>query len=143
MVAVVEHSSGRSRSRLAESQRIREDTANMPRHLLHTAVFLAALTARAVAADPPPKAPAPPAPPLAPAPPAADDSRKGDDYRQFFKKPETTEEYWLALQYEIDVGRFDLASGLLHSMLAQPQPPMPPMPAATRAPTEDELVALE
>jgi CheY-like chemotaxis protein len=100
----------------------------MPRHLLHISVgfvALLALTASVSAADPPAKAPAPP-PVAAP----RDDSRRGDDYRQFFKKPETTEEYWLALQYEIEVGRFDLASGLIHSLLAKP-------------PTEEELLALE
>ncbi len=80
-----------------------------------------------------PRAPAPAADPPAKAAPAAasgDDAHRGDDYRQFFKKPETTEEYWLALQYEIEVGRHDLASGLIHALLAKP-------------PTEDELLALE
>ncbi len=87
--------------------------------------FLVALAAPAPAEEPPPKKEAPPA---AAAP--ADDAHKGDDYRQFFKKPETTEEYWTALQYEIEVGRLDLASGLIHSLVAKP-------------PTEDELLALE
>ena len=42
-------------------------------------------------------------------------------------------------QYEIEVGRFDLAAGLLHSLLAKPQPDnMPP-----KKPTEEELLALE
>jgi CheY-like chemotaxis protein len=73
------------------------------------------------------------APPPAPAqPPAAapDETSKGDEYRQYFKKPETPEEYWLALRYEIDLGRFDLAAKLLHGLLAKP-------------PTDDELLALE
>ena len=83
---------------------------------------LFAFTAPAPTAEPPAKAAAPAA--------SADDAHRGDDYRQFFKKPETTEEYWLALQYEIEVGRLDLASGLLHALLAKP-------------PTEDELLALE
>ncbi len=98
----------------------------MTRHFCYTAgvFFLAALPAWA---DPPPM----PQPPAQPQPPAAapDDSHK-DDYRQFFKKPETTEEYWRALRYEIEVGRYDLASGLLHGLLA-------------KMPTEDELLMLE
>ena len=96
-------------------------------------LFAAALTASA--ADPPAKAPAP-APPPATAP---EEAPKGDDYRQYFKKPQTTEDYWLATRYEIEVGRFDLAARWLHSMLEQPQADnMPP-----KKPTEDELVALE
>jgi CheY-like chemotaxis protein len=101
----------------------------MARHLLHIAavvLFAAALTASA--ADPPAPAPAPAPPDKAAAPP--DDSRKGDDYRQYFKKPETVEDYWLALRYEIEVGRFDLAAGLLHALLA-------------KQPTPDELGRLE
>ncbi len=84
--------------------------------------LLFALTAPAPAADPPAKA----APPAA----SADDARRGDDYRQFFKKPDTTDEYWTALEYEIDVGRLDLASGLLHALLA-------------KSPTDEDLLALE
>ena len=124
----------------------------MVRHVLRFGVgvcLLVLLTARVQADDPPKKdapapapakdAPAPakdaPAPVPAPAPapvPATDanNSRPGDEYRQFFKKPESTEDYWRALRYEIEVGRFDLASGLLHAMLAKP-------------PTEDELLQLQ
>ena len=97
----------------------------MFRHLLRFGAvvgLLSALTAPAPAADPPAKA----APPAS----SADDAQRGDDYRQFFKKPETTEEYWTALQYEIEVGRLDLAAGLLHGLLA-------------KSPTEEELLALE
>ena len=63
--------------------------------------------------------------------PAADanTSRPGDEYRQFFKKPETTEDFWNALRYEIEVGRYDLAANLLHALLAKP-------------PAEEELLQL-
>ncbi len=106
----------------------------MARHLHRMILPLGVLFAAALmasAADPPAKAPPPAA--------APDEAPRGDDYRQFFKKPQTTEDYWLALRYEIEVGRFDLAAGLLHSMLAQPQPDnMPP-----KKPTEEALLALE
>lgn len=32
-----------------------------------------------------------------------------EEYRTFFKKPETAVEYWAALQFEIQVGKFDVA----------------------------------
>jgi CheY-like chemotaxis protein len=41
----------------------------------------------------------------------------GPDYREFFKKPTNTNEFWNALQFEIDVGRFDLAAAHLHALL--------------------------
>lgn len=50
-----------------------------------------------------------------PAPPSTSDWSK--DYRQFFKKPETVKEFWDALQFEIEVGRFDLAAGHLKGLL--------------------------
>jgi CheY-like chemotaxis protein len=112
----------------------------MVRHVLRFGVgvcLLVTLTAH-VSADDPPKKEAPaavpaaaPAPtPAAPAPAAdANTSRPGDEYRQFFKKPETTEDYWTALRYEIEVGRYDLAAGLLHALLAKP-------------PTEAELLQI-
>jgi CheY-like chemotaxis protein len=40
-----------------------------------------------------------------------------DDYRNLFKKPETTLEFWKAMQFELDVGRFDLAARQLHGLL--------------------------
>jgi len=40
-----------------------------------------------------------------------------DDYRQFFKAPETTPEYWRAIQFEMNVGRYDLAARHLNGML--------------------------
>src|SRR4051794_35579251 len=33
-----------------------------------------------------------------------------DEYRTFFKRPETTFEFWAAIKFEIDVGKFDLAA---------------------------------
>jgi len=83
-------------------------------HISLGVLFLAALPASA--ADPPAQAPAQPPPPPAAAPA---EPNKGDEYRQYFKKPETTEDYWLALRYEIDVGRYDLAAALLHQLLAK------------------------
>ncbi len=49
--------------------------------------------------------------------PAQPGKGDGDDYRRFFKKPETPMESWNALQFEIDVGRFDLAAGHLRELL--------------------------
>ena len=79
----------------------------------------------APAKDAPVPAPAKDAPAPATAPPPApatdaNSSRPGDEYRQFFKKPETTEDFWNALRYEIEVGRYDLAANLLHALLAKP-----------------------
>ena len=74
--------------------------------------FLFALLSQAPGQDKPPgdaKGKAPPAPGLAP----------GEDYREFFKKPETPIEYWEALHFEIEVGKFDLAAGLLKGLLAK------------------------
>ena len=39
------------------------------------------------------------------------------DYREFFKKPETVREFWDAMQFEIEVGRYDLAARHLHGLL--------------------------
>jgi CheY-like chemotaxis protein len=47
----------------------------------------------------------------------ADIGKAPDDYREFFKKPETVAEYWKAMQFEMEVGRFDLAARLLHGLL--------------------------
>jgi CheY-like chemotaxis protein len=52
------------------------------------------------------------------------------DYREFFTKPKTAAEYWKAMQFEMEVGRYDLAAGLLHGLL-------------TTKPTDDDLVNLE
>src|SRR6516164_8758739 len=39
------------------------------------------------------------------------------DYREFFKKPTTVPEFWNAIQFEIEVGRFDLAAAQIHALL--------------------------
>ncbi len=45
----------------------------------------------------------------------------GLDYREFFKKPTNLPEFWKALQFELDVGRFDLAAAHLRGlMLSKP-----------------------
>jgi hypothetical protein len=53
------------------------------------------------------------------APPAAvPEPQPGEgDYRQFFKKPQTPLEFWKALQFELEVGRADLAASLLHGLV--------------------------
>ena len=42
-------------------------------------------------------------------PPAVSPAPAENDYRQFFKKPQTVLEFWSAIQFEIELGRFDLA----------------------------------
>jgi CheY-like chemotaxis protein len=44
--------------------------------------------------------------------------RDPEDYRRFFKKPETALEFWKALRFELDVGRPDLAAKHLRGLLA-------------------------
>lgn len=61
--------------------------------------------------------------------PAIEETRPGEEYRMFFKQPKTVAEFWSALKFEIDVGRYDLAAGLLHGLLAL-------------KPTDDELVKI-
>jgi len=51
------------------------------------------------------------------APPPARSGGDEDDYRRLFKRPTTTDEYWNALQFEIDVGKYDLAAGHLRNLL--------------------------
>jgi hypothetical protein len=49
--------------------------------------------------------------------PAEKAPKADDDYRRFFKRPTNTAEYWNALQFEIDVGKYDLAAVHLRSLL--------------------------
>jgi hypothetical protein len=42
-----------------------------------------------------------------------------EEYRVFFKKPETTPEFWAAIKFEIQVGKFDVAALHLDQMLAK------------------------
>ncbi|HMC64604.1 MAG TPA: hypothetical protein VKI65_06670, partial [Gemmataceae bacterium] len=41
-----------------------------------------------------------------------------ESYRRFFKAPQTTLEYWAAIKFEIEVGKFDLAAEHLKGLLA-------------------------
>jgi len=90
--------------------------------------FLVALLAHAAADDPPPAEK-----PEKPAKPGKPDEKKDptkEDYREFFKTPENVREYWDAMQFELEVGRPDLAARHLHELL--------------KLATDDkELVALE
>jgi CheY-like chemotaxis protein len=74
------------------------------------AAFLAALFASAPAQDKP-----------APDKPAADKGGKkaapGDQYPEYFKTPETVQEYWNAVTFELGVGRTELAARLLHELV--------------------------
>jgi hypothetical protein len=56
-----------------------------------------------------------------------------DEYRIFFKQPETVPEFWSAINFEIDVGKFDIAALLLKQLLEK-------QPAAE---TDKELVKIE
>jgi CheY-like chemotaxis protein len=42
-----------------------------------------------------------------------------DEYRQFFKKPETAIEFWAAMNFEIEVGKFALAAEDLKGFMAK------------------------
>jgi hypothetical protein len=50
---------------------------------------------------------------------AQDKDKTTDDYRKFFKKPETVLQHWNALQFELDVGRPDLAARLLRGLMVK------------------------
>ena len=67
----------------------------------------------APAKDAPAKdAPAKDAPAKDKQPPAKEpEAPAGDEYRQFFKKPQTAMEFWKGIQFELEVGRPDLAAG--------------------------------
>jgi hypothetical protein len=60
---------------------------------------------------------------------AQEKDRDGEDYRRFFRKPETVLEYWNALKFELDVGRPDLAAKHMRGLI-------------NRKPTEKELLAI-
>lgn len=53
-----------------------------------------------------------------------------DEYRQFFKKPETALEFWAAMNFEIGVGKFALAAEDLKGFLA-------------KNPSKDDLLQIE
>ena len=50
--------------------------------------------------------------------PRAERSAADDEYRQFFKKPQTVLEFWSAMQFELEVGRTDLAAAHLRGLMA-------------------------
>src|SRR4051794_24790362 len=54
-----------------------------------------------------------------------------DDYRQFFKKPETVLEYWTAIEFERELGAYELVAKHLKGLLE------------IKKPTDAELVELE
>src|SRR5437588_281845 len=56
--------------------------------------------------------------------------KKDESYRQFFRQPESVADYWRALQFELEVGRPDLAARHLQGLMS-------------RKPTETELIELE
>src|SRR5262249_50942540 len=51
--------------------------------------------------------------------PAQPAGRTDQPYRDYFRKPETAQEYWAALNYEIAVGKYDLAAQELKGFLAK------------------------
>jgi hypothetical protein len=53
-----------------------------------------------------------------------------DEYRRFFKKPETALEYWAAMRFNIEVGKFNLAAEDFKGFLA-------------KKPTDAELLQIE
>src|SRR5262249_11730953 len=59
-----------------------------------------------------------------------DAQKKDDHYRQFFRQPETVADFWRAMQFEIEVGRMDIAAQHLHGL-------------TSRNPSEAELLDLE
>jgi CheY-like chemotaxis protein len=60
---------------------------------------------------------------------AQEKDKDGEDYRRFFRKPETALEYWNALRFELDVGRPDLAAKHLRGLI-------------NRKPTEKEALSI-
>jgi DNA-binding response OmpR family regulator len=56
--------------------------------------------------------------------------KKDDHYRQFFRQPESVADYWRAMQFEIEVGRMDIAAQHLHGL-------------TSKKPTEAEWLELE
>jgi CheY-like chemotaxis protein len=54
----------------------------------------------------------------------------GQEVPQFYKKPETTAEFWRAMNHEIEVGQFKIAAGYLKGFLA-------------RNPSDEELLQIQ
>ena len=68
------------------------------------------------------------APPVKAEPPRKAEPKK-ENYREFFKVPETTDDFWHALQFELEVGRYELAAKLLHGLV-------------THNPTDEDLLQI-
>lgn len=49
----------------------------------------------------------------------------GDQYRNYFRQPRSVDDFWAALQFEREVGRYDLAALHLHNLLAMRDSPLP------------------
>ena len=53
-----------------------------------------------------------------------------DPYRELFKKPETIADYWKAMEFEIELGSFELAATHMHGLLL-------------KKPADDQLLELQ
>jgi CheY-like chemotaxis protein len=63
-------------------------------------------------------------------PPKPAKSDPFDQYRELFKKPETVADYWKAMEFEIDLGSYEVAATHLHGLLQ-------------KKPTDEELLDLQ
>src|SRR5580700_5647692 len=54
----------------------------------------------------------------------------GQDTGQFYKKPETADEYWRFMNHEIELGQYKVAAGFLKGFLA-------------KNPSDDDLLKLQ
>src|SRR5262249_24545733 len=68
-----------------------------------------------------------------------------EEYRVFFKKPETTPEFWAAIKFEIQVGKFDVAALHLDQMLAKLSAQAAKLKEQGKPPEEayDDLITIE
>jgi CheY-like chemotaxis protein len=71
-----------------------------------------------------------PEPDKAPPPAKAEPPRPADETRQLFKEPQSTAAFWERIQFEMEVGKYDLAAAYLHGLL-------------DRKPTDEELFNIE
>jgi hypothetical protein len=68
-----------------------------------------------------------------------------EEYRVFFKKPEQTHEFWAAIKFEIQVGKFDVAALHLDQMLKKLNEKAAKLKEEGKSPEEayDDLIAIE
>src|SRR5262245_28044058 len=68
-----------------------------------------------------------------------------EEYRVFFKKPEKTHEFWAAIKFEIQVGKFDVAALHLDQMLTRLSEKAAKLKQEGKPPEEayDDLIAIE